>query len=150
MDAKTLILGCSRDARDIAEELLGKEGEVIVAIPDGTGVAGLFDGLDAAKSSKLEILPVTGPFACSGTAGNFSLTFTGDGQAASRTATSIILADAGVRKPNFSLYGLGESSRVVSLSQAREFIESGSGQVLSACGRSLIWNDRYNYYRQWP
>ena len=127
LDAKTLILGCSHDARDIAEELLGKDGEVIVAIPDGTGDAGLFDGLNAAKSAKIEILPVTGPFSCSGAAGDFSLTFTGNGQPATRTVTSIILADAGVRKPNFSLYGVGESSSVVSLSQAREFIESGSG-----------------------
>ncbi len=127
MDVKTLILGCSRDARNIAEELLGKDGEVIVAIPDETGDADLFDGLDAAKSAKIEILPVTGPFSCSGAAGRFSLTFTGNGQPDTRTVTSIILADAGIRKPNFALYGVGESSRVVSLSQAREFIESGSG-----------------------
>ncbi len=127
MDARTLILGCSRDARDIAEELLGKDGEVIVAIPDGTGDAGLFDGLDAAKSAKIEIFPVAGPFSCSSAAGHFKLTFAGSGEPASRTVTSIILADEGVREPNFSLYGVGESSSVVSLSQACEFVESGSG-----------------------
>lgn len=127
MDAKTLIIGCSRDARDIAVELLGQDGDVIVAIPDGTGDAGLFDGLNAAKPAKIEILPVTGPFSCSGAAGRFNLTFTGNGHPDTRTVTSIILADAGVRNPNFSLYGVGVSSSVVSLSQAREFIESGSG-----------------------
>ncbi|MCP3951085.1 MAG: hypothetical protein GY697_02525, partial [Desulfobacterales bacterium] len=127
MDAKTLILGCSHDARDIAEELLGKNGEVIVAIPDGTGDTDLFTGLDAAKSAKIEVLPVAGPFSCSGAAGRFSLTFTGNGQPDSRTVTSIILADAGMRKPNFDLYGVVASNRVVSLSQAREFIKSGSG-----------------------
>ena len=58
---------------------------------------------------------------------DFSLTFTGNGKPVTRTVTSIIIADEGVRKPNFSLYGVGESSSVVSLSQVHEFIESGSG-----------------------
>ena len=140
MDAKTLILGCSRDARDIAEELLEKEGDVIVAIPDGTGDTGLFDGLNAATSAKIEILPVTGPFSCSGAAGHFNLTFTGNGEPATRTVASIILADAGVRKPNFSLYGVGESSCVVSLSRARAFIESGSGPAKAiASGKNVAF-----------
>jgi len=127
LDAKTLILGCSQDVRDIAEELLEKDGEVIAGLPDGTGDTGLFDGLDSAKSAKIEILPVAGPFSCSSTAGHFSLAFTANGQPVTRTVTSIILADAGVRKPNFPLYGVDASGSVVSLSQAREFIASGSG-----------------------
>ena len=127
VDAKTLILGCSRDAREIAEELLGQDGEVIVAIPDGTGETGLFDDLNSTKSAKIEILPVAGPFSCSAAAGSFSLTFTGNGPPATRTVTSIIIADEGVRKPNFPLYGVRESSSVVSLSQARKFIKTGSG-----------------------
>ena len=128
MDAKTLILGSSRDAREIAKELLEKEGDVIVAIPRTTGDAGLFDDLNTAtKTGKLEILPVTGLFSCSGSVGRFSLTFTGNDTSVTRTASSIILADEAERKPNFSLYGVGESSAVVSLSQACEFVEFGSG-----------------------
>jgi len=128
LDAKTLILGCSRDAREIAEELLEKDGDVIVAIPGGIGDAGLFDGLNAvSKRGKLEILPVTGSFSCSGSVGRFSLTFTGNGEPVTRTVSSIIVADEVERKPNFSLYGVAASSGVVSLSQVYEFIESGSG-----------------------
>ena len=108
MDAKTLILGSSRDAREIAKELLEKEGDVIVAIPRTTGDAGLFDDLNTAtKTGKLEILPVTGLFSCSGSVGRFSLTFTGNDTSVTRTASSIILADEAERKPNFSLYVLG-------------------------------------------
>jgi len=127
LDAKTLILGYSREAREIAEELLGKDGEVIVAIPSAAGAAGLFDDLNPAKAKKIEILPVTGSFSCRGSVGRFSLTFTGNSEPFTRTVSSIIIADAVERKPNFPLYGVRESSRVVSLSQACEFIESGSG-----------------------
>lgn len=127
MDAKTLILGCSREAREIAEELLEKDGEVILAIPGAADDAGLFDDLNPAKAKKIEILPVTGSFACSGSVGRFSLTFTGNGEPVTRTVSSIIIADAVERKPNFPLYGVGKSSSVVSLSHACEFIESGSG-----------------------
>lgn len=128
MDAKTLILGYSRDAREIAKELLEKDGDVIVAIPGATGDAGLFDDLNSErKTGKLEILPVTGFLSCSGSVGRFSLTFTGNDKSVGRTVSSIIIADEVERKPNFSLYGVGESSGVVSLSQACEFIEFGSG-----------------------
>ncbi len=72
MDAKTLILGYSRDAREIAKELLEKDGDVIVAIPGATGDAGLFDDLNTErKTGKLEILPVTGFSSCSGFGGSF-------------------------------------------------------------------------------
>jgi len=128
LGAKTLILGYSRNARQIAEELLEKDADVIVAIPGTTGHAGLFDDLNtASKTGKLEILPVTGFFSCSGSVGRFSLTFTGNDTSVTRTVSSIILADEVERKPNFALYGVGQSSSVVSLSQACEFIEFGSG-----------------------
>jgi coenzyme F420-reducing hydrogenase delta subunit/NAD-dependent dihydropyrimidine dehydrogenase PreA subunit len=127
LDAKTLILGYSREARQIAEELLEKDGDVIVAIPGTTGDAGLFDDLNTArKTGKLEILPVTGFLSCSGSVGRFSLTFTANDTSVTRTVSSIILADEVERKPNFSLYGVEESSAVVSLSQACEFVEFGS------------------------
>ena len=128
MGAKTLILGYSRDARQIAEELLEKDGDVIVAIPGTAGHAGLFDDLNtASKTGKLELLPVTGFSSCSGSVGRFSLTFTGIDTSVTRTVASIIIADEVERKPNFALYGVGQSSAVVSLSQACEFIEFGSG-----------------------
>jgi len=128
LDAKTLILGNSRDAREIAKELLEKDGDVIVAIPGAIGDAGLFDDLNTEKTTgKIEILPVTGFSSCSGSVGRFSMTFTGNDKSVTRTVSSIIIADEVEREPNFSLYGVGESSGVVSLSQACEFIEFGSG-----------------------
>lgn len=130
MDAKTLILGNSRDAREIAEELLEKDGDVIVAMPVGIGNAGLFDDLHAeGKAGKLEILPVAGSVSCSGSVGHFSLTFTGNGQPVTRTVSSIVIADEVKRNPNFALYGIAASKGVVSLSQFREMVEAGADQA---------------------
>jgi quinone-modifying oxidoreductase subunit QmoB len=128
LETKTLILGCSRDARQIAEELLETDGEVIVGIPDGAGDAGLFDDLNTGgKADNLEVLPVTGSISCSGSVGRFSLIFTGNGKPVTRTVSSIIIADNVTRKPNFSLYGVVASNSVISLSQACKSTESGSG-----------------------
>lgn len=127
MDAKTLILGNSREAREIAEELLEKNEEVIVATSVGTGDTGLFDGLNSGeKSRKIEVLPFTGSFSCGGSVGRFSLTLNDNDKPVARTVSSIIIADEVVRKPNFSHYGLAASKGVISLSQAYETIESGS------------------------
>ncbi|MBW1814354.1 MAG: hypothetical protein JRJ39_11985, partial [Deltaproteobacteria bacterium] len=93
----------------------------------GIGNAGLFDDLHAqGKAGKLEILPVTGSFSCSGSVGRFSLTFNGNDKPVTRTVSSIVIADEVKRKPNFSLYGVRASSGVASLSQVYEWIESGS------------------------
>ena len=128
MEAKTLILGCSRDAREIAEELLEADGEVIVAFSGHTGDISLFDDLNTReKSEKLALLPVTGSLSCSGSVGRFSLTISGNSDPVIQTASSIIIADKVVRNPNFSLYGVAASNHVVSLSQAYESIESGAG-----------------------
>ena len=126
LDAKTLILGNSREAREIAEELLEKDGDVIVAMPADIGNAGLFNDLHTqGKAGKLEILPIPGSFSCSGSVGRFSLTFKGNNKFVARTVSSIIIADEVERKPNFSLYGVEASSGVASLSQVYEWIESG-------------------------
>jgi len=128
LDAKTLILGNSREAREIAEKLLEKDGDVIVAMPVGIGNADLFDDLHAlGKAGKLEILPIPGSFSCRGSVGRFSLTFNSNDKFVARTVSSIIIADEVERKPNFSLYGVEASSGVASLSQIHEWIESGSG-----------------------
>ncbi len=128
MEAKTLILGCSRVAREIAEELLEMDGDVIVATPDDRGDAVLFDDLNTAKkAANLEVLPVAGSVSCSGSVGHYRLTFTANSTSVTRTVSSIIIADDVARKPNFSLYGVAASNGVVSLSQVNEFIESGAG-----------------------
>ncbi|MBT8371024.1 MAG: hydrogenase iron-sulfur subunit [Deltaproteobacteria bacterium] len=130
MDAKTLILGNSRDAREIAEELLEKDGDVIVAMPADIGNAGLFDDLHAeGKAGELEILPVAGSVSCSGSVGRFSLTVNGNGHAVTRTVSSIVIADEVTRDPNFSLYGVAPSRGVVSLSQFCAMIEAKAGQT---------------------
>ncbi len=126
MDKKTLILGCNRDARQIAEELLETDGEVIVAIPGHSDDTVLFDDLKAVtKADKLEVLPAVGSVSCSGSVGCFSLTFTGNGTPFTRTVSSIVVADDMLRKPNFALYGLSASKGIVSLSQFHEMIEAG-------------------------
>ena len=130
MDAKTLILGNSREAREIAEELLEKDGDVILALPLNTGDDDRFDDLNTGtKVGTVEIFPVTTSFSCSGSVGRFDLTFGENGKPVSRTVSSIIIADGVVRKPNFSLYGVGATRGVVSLSKILKWIESGPGTV---------------------
>ena len=127
MDAKTLILGCSRDARQIAEELLETNSDVIVAMPGHRDAAALFDDLKAGtKADKLEVLSAIGSVSCSGSVGRFELTFTGNGKSFNRTVSSIVVADDMPRKPNFALYGLSASKGIVSLSQFHEMINAGS------------------------
>ncbi|RLB97921.1 MAG: hypothetical protein DRH90_22615, partial [Deltaproteobacteria bacterium] len=110
MDAKTLILGYGREAREIAEELLETEGDVILATPGNTGDTGLFDGLDIAREAgKLEILSVAGSITCRGSVGHFNVTFAGNGEPVARSVSSIIIADDVERKPNFALYGVAAS-----------------------------------------
>ncbi|MEN8246404.1 MAG: hydrogenase iron-sulfur subunit [Thermodesulfobacteriota bacterium] len=128
MDAKTLILGYSREAREIAEELLETEGDVILATPGNTGDAVLFNGLDTAREAgKLEILSVAGSISCRGSVGCFNVTFAGNGKPFARTVSSIIIADDVEWNPNFSLYGVAPSRDVVSLSQIRKLIKPGPG-----------------------
>jgi len=130
LDAKTLILGCSRDARLITEELLETDGDVIVAIPGNRDDTVLFDDLIMRTTTgKLEVLPVAGNVSCSGSVGCFNLTFTESDEPLSRTVSSIIIADDVVRKPNFSHYGVTASKTVVSLSQFHEMLEPGTGQA---------------------
>jgi len=130
LDAKTLILGCSREARQIAEQLLAAQGAVIVAIPGSTDNAVLFDDLKVGtRGDKLEIIPVAGSVSCRGSVEGFNLTFSGNGERFRRTVSGIIVADDVQRKPNFSLYGLGASKAVVSLSQACELAESKSNSI---------------------
>ena len=125
LDAKTLILGNSIEARGIAEALLERDGDVIVALP-GPGIdAGLFDDLKAgSKAHRLEVLPVAGVVSCGGSVGRYRLTFGGDGnRPIDRTVSSIVIADDAVRRPNFSLYGVGPSEGVVSLSRFHEILK---------------------------
>ena len=129
MDSKTLILGYSRDARQIAEALLEMDGDVIVAIPGNTQEAILFDDLKTGtKTDKLEVIPAAGKVSCSGSVGHFNLMFTGKGEPITRTVSSIIMADDVVRKPNFSLYGIPAAPRhVVSLTQLHDMMASAEG-----------------------
>jgi len=127
LDAKTLILGYGRDAREIAEELLETEGDVILATPGNTGDTGLFDGLNIAREAgRLEVLSVAGSITCRGSVGRFNVTFAGNGEPFARTVSSIVIADDVERNPNFSLYGVAPSHDVVSLSHLNESIKSGS------------------------
>jgi len=130
LDAITLILGYSRDARQIAAELLEMDGDVIVAIPGNRDEAVLFDDLKTrTKTGKLEVLPVAGTVSCSGSVGCFNLTFTGPDEPLSRTVSSIVIADDVVRKPNYSPYSLAASDAVVSLSKYHEMLEFRAGQT---------------------
>ncbi len=127
MGEKTLILGHSRETRKIAEALLQQNKEVIVALSGDSSEAVFVEELKVKNHyDRVEILPITGSFSCNGSVGHFDLTINDkEPEPFSRTVSTIVLADDIARKPNFDLYGVRESNTVVSLSRARELIESG-------------------------
>ncbi|MBW2513118.1 MAG: hydrogenase iron-sulfur subunit [Deltaproteobacteria bacterium] len=138
MDAKTLIFGYSRDAREIAEALLESKGDVIVAMPPNMDDTGLFDTLTSGgKARKIEILPLTGSFSCGGSVGRFNLALNENDKSVTRTVSSVIIADEIVRKPNFSQYNVAASKGVMSLSQAYESIQSGSDSA-----KKMLWEKK--------
>jgi len=128
---KTLILGGGSDVMNIAKELLVKGAEVIVATPDPAVDAARFDDPGTGEKAAVEVIPITRCLACNGSVGRFDLVLDRKGDPVTCTVSSIILADEAVRTPNFSLYGLQASPAAVSLSQVREFLESGSGPAKS-------------------
>ncbi len=127
MTEKTLIIGSGNDARDVAEKLLSSGTPIILATAEKADAAGWVQALGQSPKGAVEVLPVNGILGCTGSAGRFEVIFGVNGNTAKRIVADIVLADDGHREPNFSLYGLTPCPAVVSLSQAKTFLEAGSG-----------------------
>ncbi len=116
---KILILGNGPCAHSIAEDILAKGDEIIIAVKEN-------DADFPSLGEKAEILTGTTLLSCRGAVGNFNLTLIRNGERISRISANIIIAEEAVRKPNFSLYGLSPSSNIISLSRIRELLSDAS------------------------
>ncbi len=128
MVGKTLIFGNGTCARYIAQKLAGSGIEIIVVTNWATQnksldfkVSSTFRGK---KGKTPEVLTGARLVSCNGSAGNFNLLFSDNGEKISRTVATIIIAEKEDRKPNFSLYGIIPSPNVISLSELAQSLNS--------------------------
>ncbi len=114
MQKKTLIIGSSPCAQEIAAKLLEKDFEVILATKDAD------DSFpDSTGNGRFEILAHTRLLKCTGFWGDFAIHMHQNDQHLQRSVSTIVIAEQEKRNPNFSLYGLTPSESVLSLSQLK-------------------------------
>ncbi len=131
MEKRILIVGSGSCAVDIAEYLLAHNAEVIIAAQEGGNTK-----LKNLKSDQAEILPNTQILSCKGVVGDFDVSMGVDGEKTTRSVSNIIIAEEGLRIPNYSDYGLARTSGVVSLSELRE--GAAPDKLISQAGRIVF------------
>ena len=118
---KSLIVGNGPCAMSIAQNLLSRKAEIILAAKDANLALMV---AEEPETGKAELLANARLLACQGTAGNFSVLMDHDGEKLGRTVSNIIIAEEAARDPNFSHYGLNPGDAVLSLSQIISHLEN--------------------------
>ena len=124
MNNQTLIIGNGPCADAVAENLLTAGEKIIIATKDDTCN---FDG--SADPGALQILTQMRFVSCKGFVGNFRIHAMQKNQPVTIDARHIIIAEEDQRTPNFSLYGLNESSNVLTLSQIKLLLNNASSEI---------------------
>jgi quinone-modifying oxidoreductase subunit QmoB len=135
LENKTLVLGNGTCAAAVAENLLTTGIEVVIATKDTTcGIDGY------ASSGILEILTETQLISCKGSLGSFKVKAMQNHKPVTIDAGRIVIAEENQRTPNFSLYGLESSPKVITLSQLKNVIHDASHKksVLSKIKRAVF------------
>jgi quinone-modifying oxidoreductase subunit QmoB len=109
--AKTVLFGNGEATKLVAEDLLHKGIEVIIATPQKEV---FFDSADDVAAELLTGVTLKN---CSVVNGGYALTFAKESKIISREAHRIVLCDDYKRVPEFSRYGLSACDQVISLSQ---------------------------------
>lgn len=136
LQKRALIIGSGSCARKTAEDLIRKKIEIIVAAKDEAPDIS-FPKHD--KNDSAEILPFTRLIQCTGSVGNFTVFMDQRGQGVIRSVSAIVVAEEDRREPNFSLYGLTPTSRVLSLSQLQAILSSSQqADVLPDGGKAVF------------
>ncbi len=117
MNRRTLILGNGPCAVAAAESLLAAGENIIIATTDDTCN---FDG--TADNQTLQILTQMRCLSCKGSVGTFRIHGIQKNRPVTVDASHIIIAEEDQRTPNFLLYGLSASSRVITLSQMKNLL----------------------------
>ncbi|SPD73336.1 conserved hypothetical protein [uncultured Desulfobacterium sp.] len=115
----TIIIGGGSCAKKIAFDLLEKGISVTVVSSEEN--AGLCLS-DFPKNTPVELLTQTRIIKCRGAVGNFTVSMDLNGKLIERNISNIVLAEEDRREPNFGLYGLTPSERILSLSQVNDII----------------------------
>ncbi|MBW1851363.1 MAG: hydrogenase iron-sulfur subunit [Deltaproteobacteria bacterium] len=136
MQKRTLIIGSGPCAQNIAEDLLEKNVEIIIAAKDKKPVLILSTHK---KQRSPEILTQTRVLECRGSVGNFTVFMEQHGQKIERNAANIVIAEEDRRESNFPLYGLSPSSRIISLSRIRGLLNSPQQADLLSKARKIVF-----------
>ena len=108
---RTVLFGNGTTTRQVAETLVQKGIQVIIATPQKE----VF--FDAADDTAVELLTGVTLTNCRVVNGGYELTFTTESNSMSRKAHRVVLCDDYQRVPEFSRYGLSASDQVITLSQ---------------------------------
>ena len=127
LQTKTLIIGSSACAKQIAEELLKKDVDVIVAVRDQIPALS-FPG--SSERTGLEILTQARLLKCQGAVGDFTVSMNQQGEPIERQVSHIVVAEGDRRESNLSAYGLKPSSHVLTLSQLMGLLNASHLMVL--------------------
>jgi len=126
LSGKTLLIGNGECARRIAEAILMRDPDLIIA---STGEA---FGLPTSSASKDkaekwgQVYTNTKVHSCQGTLGDFKVTLERDGEKRIVAVDQIIIAENEQRIPDFSSYGLTRTDKVMALSQLEKQLDENA------------------------
>ena len=140
LTAKTLLIGSGACAGRIAEALLTRGSELIIATADdGLGLSAICPSID--RGDKWDPVHThTKVKSCQGALGDFSVILESDGQKKTAVVKKIIIAEDELRMPCFSSYGLTRTDKVTALSQLEDQLRGSPGQdSLSAAIKTVVF-----------
>jgi coenzyme F420-reducing hydrogenase delta subunit/Pyruvate/2-oxoacid:ferredoxin oxidoreductase delta subunit len=126
LSGKTLLIGSGECARRIAEAILTRDPDLIIA------TAGESLGWSTSSTAKNragewgQVYTNTKIHSCKGTVGDFKVTLECDGAKRIAAVDQIIIAENEQRIPDFSSYGLTRTDKVVALSQLEKQLDQNA------------------------
>ncbi len=137
----TLVFGNGECARSLAMGLSGRGLKVAMAV-----AAPVADKLEppAGHGDTITSWAGTHLIACQGQPGDFQLTVEQDGRRMVQRAGSIVVAEQPQQIPNFAVYGLSSSGRVLSISQAEAILLDGKAASTSGGAIHILFLNDWN------
>ena len=123
LTGKTLLIGSGECARRIAEAILTRDSDLIIATTeDGLGLSAICLSID--KGEKWDHIHThTKVKSCQGTVGDFRVVLESGGQKKIAAVDKIIIAEDERRIPCFTSYGLTRTEKVMALSQLEKQLQ---------------------------
>ncbi|MBI5593994.1 MAG: hydrogenase iron-sulfur subunit [Deltaproteobacteria bacterium] len=135
MKERTLLLGNGPVAWGIAKALLSENMPVMLVTPDTAASAAADD-----PTPLLEVCTETRVSHCTGSAGNFQVALGHPHGTPPLSFANIVIAEDGIQRPLFSLYGLSPAPTVLSLSEIRKILASPSASELAlSAGKTAVF-----------